>query len=341
MQRWIALTAFTLLLSATATLQAQLPDQVFGVRGAPERGTVTNVTPDEVTIGSAKVAVNQIRKVTFGGDPAELRTARDRALQGQIEDALADLKKIDVAGLNRELIKQDVEYYIAYCTSKLALAGGGDKNEAIRLLLEFLKAAPRSHHAYAANELVGDLALATKRYDNAEKFYNELAKAPWPDFKMRAVVLVANTLVAQGKYPDAQKQFEQVIGASIDTPAANRQKLFAQLGKAVCQAEQGSPSEGVAAVEQIIAKNDPQDAELFGRAYNAMGRCHVKAGRDKDALLAFLHTDVLFFQNPDAHAEALFNLGELWAKADKSDRAVAARNLLQQRYAGTRWASQN
>ena len=97
--------------------------------------------------------------------------------------------------------------------------------------------------------------------------------------------------------------------------------------------------EGVALLQDIINKNDPQDAPLFARTYNALGRCYLKLNKPKDALLAFLHTDVLFSGDAEAHAEALYHLSKLWSDMNKSDRAVAARTTLRERYAGSIWAT--
>jgi hypothetical protein len=63
-----------------------------------------------------------------------------------------------------------------------------------------------------------------------------------------------------------------------------------------------------------------------------------KAGRTKEALLAFLHVDVLYFTTPEAHAEALANLAELWEEVQKPERAVKARQVLQERYGSSPWA---
>ena len=91
-------------------------------------------------------------------------------------------------------------------------------------------------------------------------------------------------------------------------------------------------------VEGILAKADPENVELHARAYNTLGNAWKKAGRDKEALLAFLHVDVLYFAVPEAHAEALANLSELWTKMHKTRRAARARNILDERYKNSRWA---
>jgi hypothetical protein len=119
---------------------------------------------------------------------------------------------------------------------------------------------------------------------------------------------------------------------------AQRQKLFAQLGTAFCSAQSGSPDEGIAVAEAVIKDGDPQDVELFARAYNTLGVCQLKAGRNKEALHAFLHTDVLFFGDSEAHAEALYYLAGLWDKENQSERALEARNLLKSQYGGSVWA---
>ena len=151
-------------------------------------------------------------------------------------------------------------------------------------------------------------------------------------------MLQARAKSAEGKYPEAQSLFEQVLSSGLNTPEAVEQKMHATVGKAVCLSATGKADEGIAMIEDLIAKNDPTDATLFGRAYNAMGACYEKVGKTQDALFAYLHTDVLFFADAEAHAEALYHLSKLWAAVNRSDRATRDRALLQSRYAGSRWA---
>ena len=114
--------------------------------------------------------------------------------------------------------------------------------------------------------------------------------------------------------------------------------LLAGSGKAVCLAQGDKPDQGIAVAEKIIAEGDPADAPLFARAYMALGACYEAQGKTMDALLAYLHVDLLFYQDAALHAEALYHLEKLWTKAKRPDRALKARTLLQSRYPGSVWA---
>lgn len=338
----------TLLILACAiglvpVIAAAQEDQVIGEKGTPTRGTIKKISPTTVTVNVGGIDrnfdVKEIRKVSFGADPPELQTGRNRALEGQYEDALTELNKIDVASLQHPGVKQDVDYYKAYCLAKLALTEGGDKTAAGKQMYAFVSQNSESYHFFEAAVILGDLLMATGNYDNAAAFYGKLSDAPWPDYKMRAVVLEGNSLVSAGKHAAALPKFQQVLNSGLNTPDAIEQKNHARVGSAVCMAASGQHEEGIQLIEDLIAKNDPNDMELFGRAYNALGACYAKAGKTKDALLAYLHTDVLFYGDPDVHAEALYHLSKLWGDVNKSDRAVRARSILTSRYPGSRWAT--
>jgi tetratricopeptide (TPR) repeat protein len=260
-------------------------------------------------------------------------------LAGQYEDAIEELKKIDVGAIGSTVVTQDVGYYAAYCKAQLALTAGGDKAAAIDLLRSWLGKNQTSFHFFEGVTQLGDLYFASGDFTNAAMFYGLLSKAIWPEYKMKAAVLQARAKSADGKDAEALTLYEQVLSSGLNTPDAVEQKMHATVGKAVCLAATGKGDEGIGIIEDLIAKNDPSDMVLFGRAYNALGACYEKTGKPQDALLAYLHTDVLFFADGEAHAEALYHLSKLWADVGKSDRAVQARGVLQSRYPGSRWAS--
>ncbi len=336
----------TLAVSAlVATSAPAQQDQIFDKAGTPIRGTIVGISPAVVKIETTGITrdieVRTIQRLSFGDEPADLKNARDQALAGQYENALASLKKVNPAEIQTEAIKQEAGYYAAYCNAKLALTAGGDRRVAKDGLFEFIRGNPSTYHFFEAAELLGDLSFALGEYGEAAKYYGALAKAEWPEYKMRAAVLQARAQSAEGKYAEAMAAYDQILASGLNTPEAVEQKMQATVGRAVCLAATGKHEEGITIIEDLIAKNDPNDAALFGRAYNALGACYLKAGKTQEALMAYLHTDVLFFTDAESHAEALYQLSKLWAAVNKSDRAVEARSNLQNRYPGSRWAAMN
>jgi len=345
MNRILTILSLIAAISVPVVCTAQ-EDQVFDKKkGTPTRGLISAVSQAQVKIESSGITrafdVKDILKVTFGDEPAELATARDRALAGQFGDAVVELKKVDMTQISNDVIKQDAAYYAAYCMAQIALNEGGDKAAAKQQMLNFITQNTNTFHFFEGAQLLGDLSTALGEYADAAKYYGGLSKAPWPEYRMQAAVLQARSLSAEGKYAEALTGFEQVLASGLATPEVNEQKMHATVGKAVCLAATGKHEEGIQIVEGLIAKNDPSDASLFGRAYNALGACYMKTDKPQDAILAFLHTDLLFFSDPEAHAEALYYLSKLWADVGKSDRAVRARGTLTERYAGSRWAAMN
>jgi tetratricopeptide (TPR) repeat protein len=300
--------------------------------------TPLEITLDQGTAGTNKIAVNEIRSVLFDDEPPELTQARLNAKNGGYATAVERLQQIDLSRVERDVVREDVEFYLAFCAAKQALGGEGEIVDAGRRLNEFVRRHPQNFHYLEAVEVMGDLLMASDKSVAAQKQYAELAKAPWPDYKLRAGVLLGRTLQAQGKHSEAIQQFDTVLAAPDAREAARDQQLSATLAKAVSLAETEHLDEAVRLIEQMIQDADPEQKDLQARAYNALGDCYQRAGRTKDALLAYLHVDVLYSTVPDAHAEALSHLIPLWESVGQEARAREARQLLNERYSGSRWA---
>jgi tetratricopeptide (TPR) repeat protein len=322
--------------------QARANDRVKMLAGNQSAGTITQISPTEVTVelGATKrtLPVHEIESVTFDSEPNELSQARIAVAAGRYDDAVELLEKVDSKEITREAIDVDVAFYKAIAAARLALSGKGSVADAGRQLVAFDRAHKSSFHHFEVCEALGDLLLTVNRADQAEAYYNKLAAAPWPEYKLRAAVLIGRAQVAQKAYDKAIAKFDEVLAATGDGKEVGRQKLAASLGKALALAGAGKTDEATRSIEEIIAKADPENQELHARAYNALGSCLVAAGKKKEALLAFLHVDLLYARFPDQHAEALANLATLWNEVDKADRAAQAASQLKEKYPNSAWA---
>jgi tetratricopeptide (TPR) repeat protein len=260
------------------------------------------------------------------------------AKNGGFFNAAELLQKIDMSKIDRELVKEDIEFYQALSGAKLALGGTGEINAAGSRLNDFVRKYRQNYHYWEAVETMGDLLVASEKFDAAQKQYAELAKAPWPEYQMRADVALGRAMQADGKHDESIQQFDAALAMSDDSDAGKAQKFSATLGKAVSLSATGHIDDAAKSIEDVIANADPEQKELQARAYNALGNCYEKAGKTKEALLAFLHVDVLYSTVPDAHAEALSHLIGLWQTVGQEARSREARQTLQEKYANSKWA---
>jgi tetratricopeptide (TPR) repeat protein len=312
-------------------------------------GRIMNTTANEVTIElkggiSDQVQVNEIKFIQWDNEPAQMSQAHKYIHEGDFGEALASLEKADLEDVKRPEMKLEHEYLMIYCQARLALAGsltpedGKDPlKESGKRLVAFLTANASTYHFYEANELVGDLLVASGNYAAAEPYYNALKQAKWPDYKMRAGVAMGRALLAQEKAAEAAKAFDEVIASEGASELAEGQRRVAKLGKARCLAATGQADAAIKMIEEVIAKAD--NDELNAQAYNALGFALRKAKKPKEALLAFLHTDLLYPSSPDAHAEALANLVALFREQYKPVHSKRARATLLERYGSSHWAA--
>jgi tetratricopeptide (TPR) repeat protein len=187
---------------------------------------------------------------------------------------------------------------------------------------------------------LGDLLLTRGSFAPAETYFKKVAAAPWPETQTRADLGIARARLGQGQADAALQQLDAIAQRPADSDDAKKQRLVATILKARCQAELGKVDKGVETLIDVIAKTDPEDGPLQAHAYNTLGNCYLKKGDagTKDALLAFLHVDILYNSVPERHAEALARLIPLWEAIGKPKRASEARALLRERYPQSRWA---
>lgn len=337
-----ALLLTAALLTPAANVGAQT-DRVRTPSGI-QSGEVTDATPTMVKLQrsgrTVELPAYQVEGVQFGGEPAQLTQARTNALSGSYEKALELLEEIDSGEVDNELVKQEIQYYRAYCAAELAMLGKGSLKAAGTQLNAFASQNRSSFHQLEAQQLLGDLLTAMGNHQAAQAKYAILARTPWPAYQVRSGVLMGKSLQAQDKHAEAIRTFEQAAAIEDDSPETQAQKRAATLGKAVSMAATGDAREAVQMVRDTIAAAAPEEQQLLAQAYNALGASYSKTGDTKAALFAYLHVDLLYPNAGAQHAEALYHLAPLFEQIGKTDDARDARQRLREQYPGTTWARQ-
>ena len=308
-------------------------------QGRTPSGDVTKITADAVTVTSQggseiQVPTNRITLINFKNDPPLLARARNEAFSERFEAALETMKQVDAKGFIGPLAA-DAAFIPAMAEAQLALRGKMRLDEACKKMLQFIKDYPDSYHYYQAVRLAGDLLAAEGEFDAVVRLYEKLDKAPWPEYQADAKIHAALACAEKDQPAMARKLLEQAAKAGkLDATQTSR----LELAKALCLIKEDKSQEAIRAIESQIKSLPPQDNELNAQAYNLLGRAYSQASQPQDAVLAFLHVDLMYPTNALAHAEALSNLASLWNQIHKPQRARKASETLKQRYPFSRWS---
>jgi len=325
----------------------QSADSIVTQDGATIRGSLVSLSPEAVEIeassGIRKVSIVEIRELSFDEEPESLRSARRLLVRRDAQGAAAELEKIGAD----ELVALEPRVRDEYEFLKLATAGRAATTAAAAAAVEnplaaFLQRNTRTHHWYEGHTLLGDLRAMQGKFAPAAEAFAVLDRGP-PALQVQAAAARASLYVQQGKFAEAIKEFQEA--ENVTTPANDggsaRQKREAELGRARCLALIGKATEGIAVAEGVIRGSTPGDKELLATAYTVLGGCQRAAGgMNDDAVISFLTVDLVYNLFPASHAEALYNLVELWNAANQPERAREAAQALTNNYPQSPWAAQ-
>lgn len=322
---------------------AQSGDRVIGIGGSVA-GTVVATTPNDVEVedrngDKKKISIDKIREVQFGGEPQSLRAARGLLLRGRGADAIEEIAKVEKADMDdaEPLVVAEMQYVKAAGAARAALDSGDKIPEAAALVEGFLAKNATSHHTYEMQELRGDLLSRSGKLKDAADAYAVVAKGP-PAFKVRAATAKARLFSSQKKYDEAIKEYDNALEIDADDEASTAQKQAAMLEKARNLALAGKHDDALGLVQKTIKQANPEAKELLAGAYAALGAIYRSmGGKDQDALISYLTVDLVYNTVPELHAEALYNLAQLWENGKRPERARQVRENLNQAYPASQW----
>jgi tetratricopeptide (TPR) repeat protein len=306
------------------------------------RGEITAMTVESVTIGLSNgqtqvIPVSDIFNVRFDMEPPLLAQAQSNERSGALDVALEKYQSLqkEYSGDDKRVIA-DVKFLIARTMVKQALADPVKVPEAIAEIRKF-REEYKTNFRYLEALLLESL-LATG--EEAQALLKEVQTSPVKGYQLQAGVQLGQLLLTSDDAAEALAAFEQVIAQSEGDAASSAAHFDGLLGKAQCQQQQGQTDEAIVTLDGVINQASESESQTLARAWVLKGDCFRSKNLPKDALMAYLHVDVLYPSEPAAHAESLYHLVSLWAPAGHQDRSDEAMARLSEKYPNSPWTKQ-
>lgn len=344
-----SLVCLAALTAATACSDVVLARDIITRRSSATRlsGKITKISRTEVVINAGlrmdkptSVPVNDIVQIEWDNQPGALSGLRSAESSGRYKDAAEGYEKLLKDGsISNENLKTDLRYFAARARAKMALAGSAeDMAKAVAALKAFRTANPETYHYYELTALMGELQLAGKSYDEALATFRELGKAKWKDVQLASRMSEARVLLAQNKPDDAQNIYKEVLNAIQSDATLRRLENQARLGKAAALQQANQHEAALTELKKVIESANAGESGVLAEAYLLQGDGYRALNRNKDALFAYLHVDLLFARETKYHPKALYYLSQLWAVMNQPRRAGDAKTRLQADYPDSEWA---
>lgn len=315
---------------------ALIPNSTFKAPGGRLRGQIQSESPTVVKIQAAtglqEVPVDQIDTISYEGQPSSFLVAQTKVAGGDLAAAADQFKRAASDAAGKPLIVQAAQFGQAHATAELALTTPSKANDAIAQLELFLKNYAKSRHQAPALEDLARLYLQKGDTDKADKALDELEQVSWA--ADRAAVMKTRVLAKKGQYDEAIKTLDKIISGA---PKGSERAVEARLAKAENLASLKKFDEAEATVKDVIKETPPEKADIQGLAWNTLGDCLRAAGQPKAALLAYLHTDILYDKDKEQHPRALYSAAQLFRELKRDDRADEKMDELKQKYPQSPW----
>ncbi|SIO66721.1 Tetratricopeptide repeat-containing protein [Singulisphaera sp. GP187] len=309
---------------------------VKNATGGRVRGTVQSESASEVVVKLGTTTTNvpsaEIISINYTGQPPSMVQAESREAAGALAEAADLYKKAAGEADGKPFIQQAAQFHHANALAELALADTARAPEAITLLNAFVKAHPNGRQIVSALDSLARLQLQKEDYAAVEKLVAEMAKQP--QSADRASILRAKVFAKKGEFDKAITEYDRLIK---DAPEGSARRRDAQLARAESLAGQKKFEAAETELRSVINATSPEDYATQSAAYNTLGDCLRAAGRPKEALDAYLHTDILYAKDKEQHPRALAHISQLWRVLKRDDRADEVWQQLKKDYPNSRW----
>ena len=348
---WLVVCCIYVALQSGASVDAA--DQVV-TRNETLFGKIESVSTEAVQLlprgsvsAARKIGVSDIVMIQFSDEPQDLIEAKRRLVKNNFVGALEAIQQVDEDEIQSAsvAVRGEYAYVRAVAGGHVAMGAAGKISSALSSIKNVIDQFTRSIHYYELLEVAGDLEQALGRYDEAASLYKKIAIGP-PPMVVRAGRLKGDVLAAEGRHLEAITEFEKVQSVDLVGGFVEQEKMMACLGQAESLLSLGRFSEAASLIRTMLSGSHPEEVPiatthvLLGNAYSLLGRALAEMKQDQDALIAYLTVDLVYGDAPETHAEALFQLFQLWNRGGYPRRAEEVRKKLMKTYPKSTWATE-
>ncbi|HUQ69385.1 MAG TPA: tetratricopeptide repeat protein [Planctomycetaceae bacterium] len=319
-------------------------DNITRKSGPKLAGAITGTTKTELTIKPSvgdpvAVPANEIAIIDWDDATADLKLGVSDENGGRLDSALARVRKSKAdSQTSSDALKKEFDFIEARIIARMAKADPSKVDEAIAGLEKFRKAGADHFRFYESLRYLGEVQMVKADYAAARQSFEGLSQAPWNDVKLSGQVSLGRILMAEGNADEAVRMFDAAIAAAGNSSGEQARKYDAMLGKARALAAQSKHEEALKTLDEVTMKAPATETALQAEAYVLQGNSLQAMNRNKEAVLAYLHVDLLFPRETAYHAESLFHMAKLWKSVNSPDRGLDAEAKLTASYPKSEWA---
>jgi tetratricopeptide (TPR) repeat protein len=293
--------------------------------------------------------IDQVEEVFYYPKPETWSDAVADMEGGAYEPAVEGFQAIAGNSGNRAWLR----VYALYYTAKIH-QNGYQWKAAVQIWEKLTQDFPKSRFTPEALIQIGRIQLNLDNADAAKNAFLRLQKLPGlPEGqKQSARYYLVRITQKQGEATkntsllnQALDEYRKLLAEVEKIPEMKNVALLAKLGIGECLIGLGKYDEALSYFQSIAEAAD-EKAVLAG-VFNGLGLCYFRTEKWKDALLAFLRVEVLYDEDPEQTAMALFYSGKCFEfmsgaglGTESASRARAQYGKCIARFGGTTWGQQ-
>lgn len=334
----------TMALAATLCGTAFAADSITRKSGPRLAGTITGTSKTDLTIKPSvgepvAVPANEIASIDWDDATADLKLGISDENGGRLDSALTRVRKSKAdSQTSNDALKKEFEFVEARILGRMAKADPGKIDEAIAALEKVKKSCADHFRYFDVLRYLGEAQMVKGDNAAARQSFEGLAQAPWNDVKLAGQVALGRILMSEGNADEAVRTFDAAIASAGNSPGEQARKYDAMLGKARALSAQSKHDEALKTLDEVTMKAPATETALQAEAYVLQGNSLQALNRNKEAVLAYLHVDLLFPRETGYHAESLYHMSRLWKQVQLPERGLDAEAKLTASYPNSAWA---